>query len=81
MMSNRHCIAMVTAPTANTTSAPIALSARIEPGSAFRIGPVISVPPMPAAIEYSARVPSRSPARAVLAGRAPALTPRIEATR
>ncbi len=81
MMSNRHCIAMVNAPTANTTRLPMPIRPQLEPGRAFRTGPMISMPPMPAATEYTASAPSRITARLRLAGREPALMPRIDATR
>ncbi len=51
------------------------------PGSAFSTGPTITAPPIPATTEYSASTPTRISAREKFAGRAPALIPRIEATR
>lgn len=73
--------ASVVIPTAKTTRAPRPASAHTLPGSAPRTGPMMTAPPMPPAIEYSAMTPVRITARCRLAGLVPALIARIEAQR
>ncbi|WP_443062804.1 hypothetical protein [Streptomyces sp. NBC_00441] len=68
-------------PTAKTVSAPGPAGPQKLPGRAPRTGPMMSVPPMPPAIEYGAITPVRISARCRLAGRVPALIARIEAHR
>lgn len=73
--------ASVIMPTAKTTRAPSPDSPHTLPGSAPRIGPTMTEPPIPPAIEYRAMTPVRISARCRLAGLEPALMARIEAQR
>src|SRR5579875_3456720 len=52
------CSAMVNAPTANTMNVPKPASVQYAPLNAPRIGPTISAPPSPDAIEYASSAPS-----------------------